>query len=286
MSGTIGVDLSCAPDPFGTLAIRGPDAAKFLQGQLSADLENLAPGASTLAGLHNPQGRVIALLGLVRATSDEFFAALPGELAATVAGLMRKYILRSKVKIEDLSDSRRVVGAMQGAAAPSAPAIQWGARRLLLLPREEDVPLSAGAADHDRWNQADVAAGLPQVYAATSGSFVSQMLNLDLLGAISFEKGCYTGQEVIARAHYRGRVKRRLQRWHNASGTALKPGDTARSNEGQALTVVRVTHLWQGRQELLAIGTYGPTEAADPDASADSAAIRVSGPLSLPYALP
>jgi hypothetical protein len=99
MSGTIGVDLSCAPDPFGTLAIRGPDAAKFLQGQLSADLENLAPGASTLAGLHNPQGRVIALLGLVRATSDEFFAALPGELAATVAGLMRKYILRSKVKI-------------------------------------------------------------------------------------------------------------------------------------------------------------------------------------------
>src|SRR6185436_19290564 len=87
------------------------------------------------------------------------------------------------------------------------------------------------------WQRADVEAGLPQVYAATSESFVAQMLNLDLLGGIAFDKGCYTGQEVIARAHYRGRVKRRLQRWRNTGTAALRPGDAARGPDGRALTV-------------------------------------------------
>ena len=75
------------------------------------------------------------------------------------------------------------------------------------------------------WERADIAAGLPQVYLPTSETFVAQMLNLDLLGAIAFDKGCYTGQEVIARAHYRGRVKRRLQRWHARAAARAAPGD-------------------------------------------------------------
>ena len=137
---------------------RGPDAAKFLQGQLSADTEKLAPGASTLAGLHNPQGRVIAILALSRTSPEEFLAVLPRELLATVAQRLRKYVLRARVRIEEVA----------GAAA---------------------IP----TRDLD-----DVRQGLPQVYAATSEQFVAQMLNLDLLGAIAFDKGCYTGQEVIA----------------------------------------------------------------------------------------
>ena len=121
-------------------------------------------------------------------------------------------------------------------------------RRLLLVPRgpERIEPGASIAA----WERADIAAGIPQVYAATSESFVAQMLNLDLLGAIAFDKGCYTGQEVIARAHYRGRVKRRMQRWLNAGGTALKPGDAARSRDGRSLAVVRVARDEQGRQAV------------------------------------
>src|SRR4029078_3527574 len=118
--------------------------------------------------------------------------------------------------------------------------IAWGTRRLLLLPRGHlgDVGVTDPVAVA-HWQIPSIVKGLPQVYAATSEAFVAQMLNLDLLGAIAFDKGCYTGQEVIARAHYRGRVKRRMQRWHNASGTMLEPGDAARGADGRALVVVR-----------------------------------------------
>ncbi len=145
-------------DARSAIAFRGPDAAKFLQGQLSADIPGLTAGITTLAGLHNPQGRVIALLSVTRTADDEFIGALPREMSTTVAERLRKYVLRAKLRIED---------------AGEFPATD---------------------------TQAAVRAGIPEVYAATSEAFVAQMLNLDLLGAIDFNKGCYTGQEVIARA--------------------------------------------------------------------------------------
>jgi folate-binding protein YgfZ len=245
-------DADAAESPvtgrLGVLAFRGPDAAKFLQGQLSADTEQLEPGKNTLAGLHNPQGRVIALLDVTRASPEEFLATLPLELLDPVAQRLRKYLLRSKVRIEVLDAS----GAMPG---------------------KQDL--------------ADVRAGVPQVYAATSESFVAQMLNLDLLGAIAFDKGCYTGQEVIARAHYRGKVKRRMQRWRIDGGQPLQPGDAARGPDGRALTVVRVAALAGGGQELLAVGNYSvtPDDTASIEAGA-GAGVVVGGPLPLPYSLP
>ncbi len=240
-------DVSAAHcDTLGVIAFRGPDAAKFLQGQLSADIEKLAPGNRTPAGLHNPQGRVIALLDITRTAADEFLAALPAALVAPVAARLRKYVLRAKVKIEEGTD----------------------------VPESLD-PLAA------------VRAGLPQICAATSEAFVAQMLNLDLLGAISFEKGCYTGQEVIARAHYRGRVKRRMQRWLNSGGKLLAPGDTARAADGRSLSVVRVALNENGQQELLAVGNFTASPDAATDATpGDSSLVVVSGPLPLPYTLP
>ena len=229
----------------GAIAFRGPDAAKYLQGQLSADLEKLAPGARTLAGLHNPQGRVIALLDITRHSADEFIATLPRELVAPRIARQTKYVLRAKVRVED--------------AAEPPPA---------------GAPLDL------------IRAGLPEVYATTSEAFVAQMLNLDLLGAIAFDKGCYTGQEVIARAHYRGRVKRRMQRWLNAGGTPLAPGDSARATDGRTLSVVRVAQNENGQQELLAVGTFAVADPATEAASADASLVEVSGPLPLPYALP
>jgi tRNA-modifying protein YgfZ len=244
----------------GVIAFRGPDAARFLQGQLSADVESLGPGARTFAGLHNPQGRVIALLDLRRHSAEEIVAVLPAEILAAVIARLGKYVLRAKVKIAE--------------ATAEYP---------------ELVAASAGQ------ELAQVRAGVPQVYAATSESFVAQMLNLDLLGAIAFDKGCYTGQEVIARAHYRGRVKRRLQRWLNDSGTPLKPGDSARAMDGRALSVVRVAALEDGapgpmRQEILAVGNFAAS--TEPESGGDAAggeaagSVAVSGPLPLPYSLP
>ena len=289
MSGAVGIDLSQGTAALGVLAIRGADTARFLQGQVSADIERLDVGASTFAGFHNPQGRVIALLAVTRASTEEFFAVLPRELVAGVAQRLSKFVLRAKVRITDESASHRVLGCSSSARADAGVAIPWGSRRVLILP--QDAPFTVGEGTRDSGERADIAAGLPQVYAATSEAFVAQMLNLDLLGAIAFDKGCYTGQEVIARAHYRGRVKRRMQRWHNLSGTHLEPGQTAQAGDGRTVVVVRTVNDGPGAQELLAVGNYlaaagGDDVGAENTAAGSAPAPRVSGPLTLPYTLP
>jgi folate-binding protein YgfZ len=289
MSTPVGIDLSSPPDGLGVLAFRGIDAAKFLQGQLSANVEKLGMGASTLAGLHNPQGRVIALLAVVRTSADEYFAVLPRELTPEVAQRLRKFVLRSKVVIEDVSGTYCVLGTADAAPTPDIVSLAWGTRRLLLAPRDRLAEFGVSdAAALARWQIADIAEGLPQVNAATSEVFVAQMLNLDLLGAIAFDKGCYTGQEVIARAHYRGRVKRRLQRWINSSGVSLKPADTARGPDGRALSVVRVAARPDGQEEILAVGNYAAVlePVAETAPATETANTEVSGPLPLPYSLP
>jgi folate-binding protein YgfZ len=284
-----GIDLRAGPDALGVIRVAGVDAARFLQGQLSADVEKIAPGAGALAGLHNPQGRVVALLALVRPGAEEILAALPRELVDAVVLRFRKYVLRAKVRIDDASAEWRAVGiesmASDVVTSTGVPSLAWGSRRLALVPTGNADSLVSDPAAAARWSAADVAEGLPQVYAATSESFVAQMLNLDLLGAIAFDKGCYTGQEVIARAHYRGRVKRRLQRWTHGATQPLAPGAAARSPDGRALVVVRTAPAGSAGGEVLAIGNFGPV-ADDAAATADGGVPVLQGPLTLPYALP
>jgi folate-binding protein YgfZ len=289
MSTLGGVDLSSPPDGLGVIAFLGADAAKFLQGQLSADIEKLPIGATTLAGLHNPQGRVIACLWVMRTAVEEIFAVLPRELIDTVGQRLRKFILRSRVRIEDQSDSLHVLGSVTAPSPTPMPGIHqfpWTDRWTLLVPADHPDVSTDGVPARAHWERADIAAGLPQVYLPTSEVFVAQMLNLDLLGAVAFDKGCYTGQEVIARAHYRGRVKRRLQRWHAGPGPEPRPGSGARTADGRALTVVRAAPDAEGGWDLLAVGTFtasGP--ASDGTGTADADALLVE-PLPLPYALP
>ena len=142
----------------------------------------------------------------------------------------------------------------------------------------------AAPASRERWRELEVRAGLPQVYAPTSEQFVAQMLNLDAIGAIAFDKGCYTGQEVIARAHYRGRVKRRLQRFLSRGPLALAPGDTGSLPDGRSFTVVEAVRLADGRCEFLAVARL---PGAEPESGGAEAAASVDAqPLPLPYPLP
>jgi hypothetical protein len=187
-------------------------------------------------------------------------------------------VLRAKVRIQPVS-STRVIGTTE--PATGQPSISWGDRRMVFAAESPDVEETLTRA---QWERLDIEAGIPQVYAATSESFVAQMLNLDLLGAIAFDKGCYTGQEVVARAHYRGRVKRRLQRWFHA-GESLAPGAAARSSDGRTLSVVRVAPAENGGQEILAVGPFAdPAAPAEPAPETDGVP-RVE-PRPLPYALP
>ncbi len=222
-------------DTLGVLRLRGADVGAFLQGQLSNDMTRLSAQRALLAGYHNAQGRAIALLRLVQLGADDVLAVLPRELVAPVATRLGKFVLRAKVRLQDESAQWVIEGALASAAPgleaqAQVPAARDEMRRagdtrivrcshaparfLLIRPAGAPATLEGlaplGLVD---WQLAAIAAGEPQVYAATSEQFVAQMLNLDVLDAIAFDKGCYTGQEVIARAHYRGRVKRRMQRF-------------------------------------------------------------------------
>jgi len=303
-------------DDTGIVRVRGPDAVKFLQGQLSNDVAKLGAQQSILAGYHNPQGRVIALLRLVQWDADDVLAVLPRELAAIVATRLAKYVLRAKVKIADESAAWRGVGLVEpsasaagaGAGAPlsaldlptsvGAQARIGGTvtvrvadqppRWLTFSPADATSPdaasplLSYTPTDRATWQRLEIAAGQPQVYAATSETFVAQMLNLDVLNAIAFDKGCYTGQEVIARAHYRGRVKRRMQRFVSRQPRQLAPGDSGKLADGRGFEVVLAAPLADGRCDFLAVaslidaggagGTAGPAGDA-PAAGATAAAV-------------
>jgi folate-binding protein YgfZ len=142
------------------------------------------------------------------------------------------------------------------------------------------------------WQAGDIAAGLPQIGPGTSELFVSQMLNLDVLGGISFDKGCYTGQEVIARAHYRGRVKRRLQRFVTSAQVDLSPGSELRLDDQRKLQIISSVRHGNGQQEFLAVGAYdldpaaGTTMKAVAEAGAPAVATIDARPAPLPYALP
>jgi folate-binding protein YgfZ len=240
----------------GLLRFQGPDARKFLQGQLSNDMSELRADQLLLAGLHNPQGRVLSLLRLAAPAADDIVALLPAELTEASGATLRRYVLRAKLTI-----SCELSAAALTALAAQVPAI---AARLAPQSRAQDI-----------------AAGVPQVYRATSGEFVAQMLNLDCIGAISFNKGCYTGQEIIARAHYRGRMKRRMRRFLSAGPTALSPGELVTLEDGRSAQIVDAAARADGRTEFLAV-----TSLEAPAGTVSAAPRLAASQLPLPYELP
>jgi len=216
------------PLPFlGVLRIAGPDAPTFLQGQLTNDVRLLADGRTQLAALNTPQGRVVALLRL-RLFEGTVYALLPSELIEPVSALLRRYVLRSKVQLEAATELQ--VGWVRQGAAPGPIVFDYAHDRRVVAATADSLRMVAGSAPtpvraeiRDEWLAMDIADGLPQVFAATSGAFVPQMLNLDLLDAISFTKGCYTGQEIVARTQHLGRIKRRLLRYQLPPGPVPAP---------------------------------------------------------------
>jgi tRNA-modifying protein YgfZ len=293
----------------GVLRARGPDAVAFLQGQLSCDVTQLSAARSLIAGYHNPQGRVIAVLQLLWLAADDVALVLPRELAAPVAQRLGKFVLRAKVRVVDDSAAWELHGLTQAAGPVAEPAAgaaslpvavqacapladAWVTRlavrpaRWLVLSPVGNLPAPLAALPRGApldWRRLSIADGEPQVYAATSEEFVAQMLNLDVLGAVSFDKGCFTGQEVIARAHYRGRVKRRLQRFA-ASVPVPAPGSALELADGRTAKVVAATSAASGESEFLAVTTLAGQsgESPAPGGSVPLAARQ----LSLPYALP
>ena len=231
---------------YGVLHFAGPDARAFLQGQLSNDMALLTAGQPLLAGLHSPQGRVLALLRLWPdgQSTDGVLAALPRELLAGVMSQLRRFVLRSKVTIADAGAAWQLHGECDAQGRLQ--------HRLRAATPATDAAAQAGSLDDAEWEALEVTAGLPEGYSATAGEFIAQMLNLDCIGAIAWSKGCYTGQEIIARSHYRGQVKRRM-RCFACSSLPPVSGGIHVTTDGLRMQVVRSATLADGSAEVLGV---------------------------------
>jgi folate-binding protein YgfZ len=244
----------------GVIMVSGQDARSYLQGQLTADLDAFSPDQVQLTCCNSPQGRVQAVLCMI-GRSDGIALLLPTTMIDSTIARLRKYVLRAKVKIEfapHLQVGFAPRSALPELTLPHARSHhEAGGVSYFNLPGHDAVMLLGALAANEQgqgehlWKLTYLRAGLPQVYPETHEAFVAQMLNLDMLGGISFEKGCYTGQEIIARAHFRGAVKRRMFLFRS-EGAPPTPGTRVLAGEQHAGDVVDAVATENGC-ELLAV---------------------------------
>ncbi len=277
--GDVLIDLS----DLALIRARGSDVQNFLNGQLSNDVRQLDAAHSQLAAWCSPKGRMMAVFRLFR-RGDDYLLQLPAVLRENLLKRLRMFVLRAKVALEDADD---LVGfGLSGAQAESllretagfAPSGENGGEtrgEITIMnipgpyPRFEVV--APAAASMQLWNGLkpkatptaspvwawlDIMAGIPNVYPETNEEFVPQMANLELIGGVNFKKGCYPGQEIVARMQYLGRLKQRMYRAHVADANPLRPGMSVYAPDfpGQSAgTVVDAQSAPDGGYDLLAV---------------------------------
>lgn len=305
--------LACDAATWGVLEVAGPDAKAFLQGQLSSDVAALAPGTGRWTSYNSPKGRMLAS-GFVWQfpAGNRHGFALSADIAEPVRKRLAMFVLRSKVTIADASPAVVRLGfggpGAAGALADlfdAAPApgtvIERDAitvaglpdgRFLLLVPTEhwakvrEQLFARASIDDASAWERLGVRAGVALVSMATQGAFVPQAANWDLLGGIDFRKGCYTGQEIVARTQHLGRIKERLLAFA-ADVAAPQQGAKLYSpvfGEQGCGTVVSAAPSNAGGSELLAVVQLAAIRAGDLHLQSPSGPTLASLPM--PYAVP
>jgi hypothetical protein len=279
-------DSLCALSHLGLIKAHGADTLTFLQGQLTNDVYQVSYEYGQLTAYCSLKGRVLALFRLFQRDAGYYLATLREQVEPMIKRL-RLFILRSQVRLEDASDelpgiglsgpnaARLLASALGRAPAGVDSVVQSAELTAIGLPGEQPrfalygpverlQPLwqtlarEATPSGPEAWRLLDICAGLPTVYAATADTFVPQMINLQLLGGISLKKGCYVGQEVIARTHYLGQLKRRMVRLHIDSDEPPQPGARLRASaqgddEPSAGQIVDAARHPDGGFEALAV---------------------------------
>ena len=270
-------------EQYGLLQVAGDDARAFLHAQLTNDVENLAPGTARYAGWCSAKGRLLATF-LVVPSGSGFLLQLARDLVPAVAKRLSMFVLRSKVKISDATGLWAQYGLWGPAAGdPLAVSESGGSitvriepdRFLVFAPEPSSSRFLPNASPED-WALAEIRAGRPLIAQSTQDQFVPQMVNLELAGGVDFRKGCYPGQEIVARAQYRGTVKRRMVRLR---GAPLQPGQELYSDDtpGQASgTVVNSA----GGESLAVLQTSAIESKSPIRAQPQAAALEI---LPLPY---
>ena len=287
---------------YALLAVTGEDAGTFLQGQTTCDVLALKHGEATPGAICNHKGRVLASFFLI-GQDQGYWLLLPKDLAAAIEKKLRMYILRSRVVIENISDVSAIFGLCcetlpdtleQSGLAPddirypiisvkggqiikTGPA-QWLAIGLAQYSESLWLQLvSEGFSERSNadWTLLCIANGIPILETKTSEVFVPQMINLDLLGGISFKKGCYTGQEIVARMHYLGKLKRRMYLAATQADRLPEPGEPVYvSGSDQSIgQIVNAAYFRKPEIRLLAVLQIEQVE---------SEPIHLSGPIATP----
>ena len=240
----------------GVLSVSGDDSAAFLQNLLTNDIHLLADNQSQYSGLCNPKGRLLALFIVIRTSESQYRLIMPKDLCEPIAKRLTMYILRSKVALSNDSEQLACIGLTQHHDTPGLVETDYqGAdntdyhhtklpaavtRWLVVCPKENISTLTHTFDDQGRQNQTadywqwlDITARLANIYPSSQEKFTPQQLNLDLTEAVNFKKGCYPGQEVVARLHYLGKPSRRL--FMTNADTTLLPSaaDEVKTTEGQ-----------------------------------------------------
>ena len=223
----------------GLISLTGEDAASFLHTQLTNDVQGLSDAQARLAGYCSPRGRLLATF-LMWKTGDAILLQLPRNLHATIQKRLQMFVMRAKAKLADASDSQVVLGLAGNAVAaalapwfpvlPSAPydkidnshgtlirlanaentaRYQWITSARIAIAAWPQLTQSLPAVDARRWRLSEILAGIPQITALTQEQCVPQMINFEVIGGVNFKKGCYPGQEIVARSQYLGKLKRR-----------------------------------------------------------------------------
>ncbi|MDO9236022.1 MAG: folate-binding protein [Aquabacterium sp.] len=211
---------------WGVIRARGADAAKFLHGQLTQDVLQLGRSQARLAGYCSAKGRLLASFLLWKPADDEVLLACHGSVLESTLKRLSMFVMRAQCKLDDATAEVAVLGVTGDLASNETEGLPvWGKRDdaegcWIRLPEVDGVARAwrvtsvgpAAAVDPAAlmaWRQLEIDSGIVMIEAATVDQFVPQMLNFELIGAVNFQKGCYPGQEVVARSQYRGTTKRR-----------------------------------------------------------------------------
>ncbi len=276
-------DILCDLSRQGLIAVSGEDAQTFLQGQLINDIRQVTPEHSQLSAYCSPKGRMLANFRIFQ-RDEAYYLHMPQEKLEPILRRLKLFILRAKVTLEDASDKLVHIGlsgpraeALLSEASPPAPAgvgaaVQTQGLTVIRVPGDHpryevygplapmetlwtELASQTIPAGAEPWRLLDILAGIPIIYTATTEAFVPQMANLQLLDGISFRKGCYTGQEIVARTHYLGTLKRRMYRAHVDTERRPPPGTelfSAQSGAGAGKIVDACRHP-EGGYETLAV---------------------------------
>ncbi len=305
----------------GVIEVSGADAAGFLHNQLTNDIEGLPEDLARLAGYCSAKGRLLATFLLWR-TGATFHLAVPLEMVAPLAKRLSMFVLRAKVAIRDASAESPLFGltgsvsdlvSLLGEAAKTPPiayqhvqtsqgsvialTAALGRPRWLLAPLLASVPslLASLQAARGTWSEIDAAhwrwldlrAGIPQIVPAIQDRFVPQMINFEALGGVNFKKGCYPGQEVVARSQYLGKLKRRMTLAHLDSENLPAPGADVFHSARPADPIGTVVNAERSPEGGVDVLIEIPLEASS------EGSLHLEGPLGpglalldLPYPLP